>query len=65
MKSRVFSTEEARKLARQVDSALPSHIHFYRYGDRTTQIIRFLIENDMDVAKTVVAIKQTALFRKY
>lgn len=48
-----------------MDVSLPKGIKFYRYGDRTTQIIRFLIENDMDVAKTVVAIKQTALFRKY
>ncbi|KAM7458832.1 hypothetical protein BLSTO_00405 [Blastocystis sp. subtype 1] len=65
MAPRVVSPKEAKELADQVDRALPSSIQFYRYGDRTTQIIRFLIENDMDVAKTVVAIKQTALFRKY
>ena len=65
MAPRVVSPKEAKELADQVNRALPSSILFYRYGDRTTQIIRFLIENDMDVAKTVVAIKQTALFRKY
>ena len=62
---KVYSTAEAKERAEQVDRSLPKGIKFYRYGDRTTQIIRFLIENDMDVAKTVVAIKQTALFRKY
>ena len=65
MKCKVVSQQQAKELAQQVDRALPSTLKFYRYGDRTTQIIRFLIENDMDVAKTVVAIKQTALFRKY
>lgn len=62
---KVFSDSQARELAAQVDRLLPSNLRFYRYGDRSTQIIRFLIENDMDVAKTVVAIKQTTLFRKY
>lgn len=62
---KVYTTEQAKALAAQVDRALPPQIRFYRYGDRTTQIIRFLIENEMDVAKTVTAIKQTALFRLY
>lgn len=62
---KVFSESQTRELAAQVDRSLPPNLRFYRYGDRITQIIRFLIENDMDVAKTVVAIKQTALFRKY
>ena len=62
---KVFSESQTRELAAQVDRSPPPNLRFYRYGDRITQIIRFLIENDMDVAKTVVAIKQTALFRKY
>ena len=62
---KVFTNSQAKELVAQVDQLLPSNIRFYRYGDRATQITRFLIENDMDVARTVVAIKQTALFRKY
>ena len=43
MAPRVVSPKEAKELADQVDRALPSSIQFYRYGDRTTQIIRFLL----------------------
>ena len=63
--SNVYSEAEVRELAAQVDRVLPPTLSFFRYGDRITHIIRFLIENEMDVAKTIVAIKQTALFRKY
>lgn len=64
MVPRIYTKKEALELAQQVDRAIGKNLKFYKYGDRMTHIQRFLLDNDMDVIKTIDSIKQCALFRK-
>ena len=60
----VVSPKELDDLAHKVDKILPSDLRFFRYGNRLVQIKRYLLEHELDISKTVSAIKRTAVWRK-
>ena len=64
MTVKVISPKELEDLAQKVDALIPQDLKFFRFGDRTVQIKRYLIENELDVTQTVAAIKRTAAWRK-
>lgn len=60
----VISNAELDELAKKVDQRIPKDLKFFRFGDRTLQIKRYLIEHNLDISQTITAIKRTALWRK-
>ena len=64
MTVKVISPKELEELAQKVDALIPQDLKFFRFGNRTVQIKRYLIENELDVTQTVAAIKRTAAWRK-
>lgn len=64
MTVKVISPKELEELAKKTDALLPKDLKFFRFGNRTVQIERYLIENELDISQTIAAIKRTAAWRK-
>ena len=64
MTVKIISPKELDELAQKVDALLPKDLSFFRFGNRMVQIKRYLIENELDMTRTVAAIKRTAAWRK-
>ncbi|KAK8808574.1 hypothetical protein WA158_008475 [Blastocystis sp. Blastoise] len=60
----IITTSKLEELAKTVDSYISRDLLFFKYGNRLTQIKRYLIENDFNIPQAIASIKRTSKWRE-